>query len=130
MLNSLKIEIGTSDRRTIMDKAPRWNERRRVPRITVELAVTLTWERKSFPCQARQLSEFGILLACEHKELVGKDIQVRLKLDSPSRSLSLSGIVAYAIDNEIGVRFKDLSAEQQPVLKDYVEARQYNQPVV
>jgi PilZ domain len=69
-------------------------------------------------------------VACEHKELVGKDIQVRLKLDSPSRSLSLSGIVAYAIDNEIGVRFKDLSAEQQPVLKDYVEARRYNQPVV
>jgi hypothetical protein len=113
-----------------MEIAPRWNERRRVPRITVELPVTLTWERKSFPCQARQLSEFGILVACEHKELVGKDIQVRLKLDSPSRSLSLSGIVAYAIDNEIGVRFKDLSAEQQPVLKDYVEARRYNQPVV
>ena len=113
-----------------MEKAPRWNQRRRVPRISVELPVTLTWERKSFPCQARQLSEFGILVACEHKELVGKDIQIKLKLDSPHRSLSLSGIVAYAIDNGIGVRFKDLSAEQQPVLKDYVEARRYNSAVV
>ena len=113
-----------------MEKAPRWNQRRRVPRISVELPVTLTWERKSFPCQARQLSEFGILVACEHKELVGKEIQVKLKLDSPSRSLSLSGIVAYAIDTGIGVRFNDLSAEQQALLKDYVEARRYNQRVV
>jgi len=89
----------------------------------VDLPVTLTWKRKNFPCQARQLSEFGILVASEHKELVGEDIQLRLELDSPSRSLSLSGIVVYAVDQGIGVRFEHISPEQQPVLKDYVEAR-------
>lgn len=113
-----------------MEKAARWDQRRRVPRVSIELPVSLTWERKSFPCHARQLSEFGILVTCDHEELVGKDIQVKLKLDSPSRLLSLSGIVAYAIDNGIGVCFKDLSAEQQPVLKDYVDARRYYQAVV
>ena len=72
-----------------MEPAARANHRRRVPRISVDLPVTLTWKRKNFPCQARQLSEFGILLASEHKELVGQDIRLKLDLDSPSRSLSL-----------------------------------------
>ena len=106
-----------------METAPRRNQRRRVPRISVDLPVILTWERKNFPCQARQLSEFGILLASEHKELVGENVRVRLNLDSPTRSLPLSGIVAYAVDNGIGVRFEEVPAERQAVLKDYVQAR-------
>ena len=106
-----------------MEKAPRQNQRRVVPRILVDLPVTLTWQGKDFPCQGRQLSEFGILLAPGHKELVSEGIQVKFNLDSPSRSLSLSGIVAYAIPNGIGIRFKDLSAQQQTVLNEYVQTR-------
>jgi hypothetical protein len=55
--------------------------------------------------------------------MVSEDIQVKFDLDSPGGSLSLSGIVAYAIHNAIGIRFKDLSADQQTVLREYVQTR-------
>ena len=105
-----------------MEKAP-WQIQRRVPRVLVNLPVTMIWKKKNFPCHARQLSEYGILLAPDHKELVREDIQVKFDLDSPSYSLTLSGIVAYAIDNGIGIRFKDMSTKQETALKEYVQAR-------
>ena len=106
-----------------MERALRRNQRRRVPRVPVDLPVTVTWKKKNFPCHARQLSEFGILLASDHKELVGEDIRLKLDLDAPNRSLSLAGIVVYAIEKGIGVRFEAVSPEDQPVLKSYVQAR-------
>ena len=83
----------------------------------------MIWGKKNFPCHACQLSEYGILLVPEHKELVREDIQVTFDLDSPNHSLSLSGIVAYATDNGIGIRFKNMSTKQQTILKEYVQAR-------
>src|ERR1035437_3876133 len=94
-------------------------ERRRAPRIPVNFPVTVTWGRKQYRCQARELSEFGILLASTHKELAG-DVGVELGLNPGSTSVSLKGVVAYATDTGVAVRFKNISSEQRTVLKNYI----------
>jgi hypothetical protein len=83
----------------------------------------MIWENKNFHCQARQLSEYGMLLVPEHKELIREDVQIKFELDSPHHSLSLSGIIAYAIDDGTGVRFKSMSTMQKTILREYVQAR-------
>ncbi len=106
-----------------MEAALRKNQRRRVPRIPVDFPVTLTWGRKRIRCRAREFSEFGILLTPPQKELVGENIQLDLTLEPPSPALSLSGVVVYAVDKGIGVRFENVSPDQQAPLKNYVQAR-------
>lgn len=55
------------------------------------------------------------------KKLIGEIVKIDLLPEPPNHSLSLFGIVAYAIDSGIGIRFTDLQPEQQSELKRYVE---------
>lgn len=103
-----------------MAEANRPYDRRRTPRISVRFPVTMTWGKKKFNCQALEFSEFGILLTSTHKELVGQEVEVGLALDSLEGVLSLKGIVAYAIEAGLGVRFKDITEEQRASLNNYV----------
>ena len=103
-----------------MAEANRPYDRRRTPRISVRFPVTITWGKKKFNCQALEFSEFGILLMSTHKELVGQEVEVGLALDSMERVDSLKGIVAYAKDAGLGVRFKDITEEQRVSLNNYV----------
>jgi hypothetical protein len=105
-----------------MKETSRHLEKRRVPRIPVTFPVTLTWGRKKYPCQASEFSEFGIFLEATGKELVGEDVELALVLAPDKSRLALAGIVAYATDSGIGVRFKNLSPENQAKLKGYVVA--------
>ena len=103
-----------------MAEANRPYDRRRTPRISVRFPVTMTWGKKKFNCQALEFSEFGILLTSTHKELVGQEVEVGLALDSLEEVLSLKGIVAYATEAGLGVRFKDITEEQRASLNNYV----------
>ena len=105
------------------EKALRRNQRRRVPRISVDSPDILTWGRKQFRCQARQLSEFGIFVGSTHHELVGENVQVNVTLESSTPPLSLLGIVIYATDSGLGIRFEDVTPEHHASLKSYVQAR-------
>ena len=51
-----------------MQETAKASERRRVPRISVDLPATVTWSRKRRPWRARELSEFGVFLAPKRKE--------------------------------------------------------------
>jgi len=100
-------------------------------RISVDFPAKLTCERKQYQYRAREFSEFGILLVSKNKELVGKDVDLELNLDSPEASFSLQGVVAYATDTGLGVRFKNLTREAQAVLRNYIQthgARTANNP--
>jgi hypothetical protein len=105
-----------------MQKASGTIEHRRIPRIWVNFPAVLIWNGKKFHCEARNLSERGILLATSHKELVGENIQLQLVLQSPSPSLLLAGTVIYVLPSGIGVRFKEVTPEQLPVLQTYLQA--------
>ena len=105
-----------------MQKAPGRIEHRRIPRIWVNFQAVLIWKGKKIHCEARNLSEAGMLLATSHKELVGENIQLQLMLQPPSPSLLLNGAVIYVVPNGIGVRFKEVSPEQRPVLQSYLQA--------
>jgi PilZ domain-containing protein len=107
---------------TPMQNAPGSIEHRRIPRILVNFQAVLIWKGKRIHCQARNLSEAGVLLATSHKELVGENIQIQLLLQPPSPSLLLTGSVIYVVPSGIGVRFKEVSPEQRPVLQTYLQA--------
>jgi PilZ domain-containing protein len=109
-----------------MAEANRPYDRRRTPRISVRFPVKMTWNKKKFNCQALEFSEFGILLESTHKELVGQDVEVGLAMDSREGILSLKGIVAYASEAGLGVRFKDITEQQGASLKNYVLTRGHN----
>ena len=100
-------------------------ERRRVPRISVDLPVTVASGRKQYQWRATKLSEFGVHLVSKRKELVKEkeDVLVALNLEPKGSPLTLPGIVAYVTETGIGIRFKNLSLEQHASLKSYVLAR-------
>lgn len=97
-------------------------EKRRIPRIWVNFDAVVVEKGKKFHCQARQLSEGGVLLATTHKELVGKDIQLELMLQPPETVLLLNGAVVYVLPSGIGIRFRGVSPEQRQILQTYLEA--------
>jgi hypothetical protein len=105
-----------------MKKASGQAQKRRVPRISVSFPVTLWWGTKELRLQARQISQFGMLLASIARGLVGEDVEIIF--ESPGPSLRLSGTVLYAIESGIGIGFEGLSAEQAYSLKRFVEVRQ------
>jgi len=106
-----------------MEKALRRNQRRRVPRISIDIPVILISGKKKFPCRAGQLSEFGIFVTSPHHELVGKNIRIDLTLEPPETALSLTGIVIHSVESGTGIRFEDVTPEQRRSLERYVRAR-------
>src|SRR5258706_10445380 len=96
------------------------DQRRRVRRIPADFPVILWQGRNRLRCQTRQLSEFGMLVATNQRQLVGERIQVDFALDSPIPALSLSATVSYAIDAGIGIRFDSLDLGQRLALQDYI----------
>ena len=101
----------------------RKSERRRVPRIKVDFPVTVKWDRKQYKWRAVEFSEYGILLVAPQKELVGQEINIQLTLEPPDTPLALQGMVVYSIAAGLGVRFKNVSPQQQAILTHYVQAR-------
>jgi PilZ domain-containing protein len=95
---------------------------RRVPHVAVDFPVILFAGKERFHCRAHQLSEFGMVVTPTLQVTIGEVVQIDLYLELPNPILSLSGIVVYAADSGIGIRFTDVLPEQQPTLKRYVEA--------
>ena len=106
----------------IAEKPLRRNQRRRVARVPVEFPVQVTWGKKQYQCQARQLSDFGILLTPPRKELVGENIGVRFALGKPKSAFNLSGVVVYAAESGCGIRFESNNPEQLTSLHNYVHS--------
>jgi hypothetical protein len=105
-----------------MAEAKSGAERRRVPRVSVDFPVTLTWRRKEHRLQAREFSEYGILVASDQKDLIGEEVQVGLALNAGESPISLDGTVVYGTDAAIGIRFKNVPSEDQQTLRAYAMA--------
>ena len=105
-----------------MEKTFRPKTTRRVPRVAVNFPVTLNAGKKRSRCHAHQLSEFGILVTPKQDVPIGETVQTHLLFELPNPTLSLFGIVAYALDSGTGIRFTNVPPEQQFTLKRYVEA--------
>ena len=104
-----------------MANAKRPSERRQAPRVAVNFPVKLAWGKKKYTAQAQEFSEFGIFLQCESKELVGENVQLNIRFDSRTSAIALEGMVAYANDRGLGVRFKKLTKEQEAMLRERVK---------
>ena len=104
----------------IMEHGPGGVERRRIPRIWVNFDVALISGKKKIHCHARQLSEVGILVATSHREIVGETVDLEMSINGGQ--MTTSGMVVYATPNGVGIRFKDLNAEQRQTLKVFLDA--------
>jgi len=107
---------------TTAKEGGRGAEKRRVPRIQVDFSVQVTWGRRQYRWQAQEFSEYGILLNAPNKELIGQEIQLGFSLNAQDPALSVTGLVVYATVAGLGIRFKNLSSENQAVLRTYVQA--------
>ena len=105
-----------------MRESRRPSERRRVPRIQVEFPVTAALGRKQHKWQAKEFSEYGILVASASKELVGQEVQLGLSLNPSEGPLAVAGTVVYGTDTSIGIRFKNVPAEDRQTLRAYAQA--------
>ena len=112
------------------------SEKRRVPRISVDLPATVIWSRKRRPWRARELSEFGVFLAPKRKEPAKEkgakekgtikereEVLIDLGLEPKTSPLSLAGIVISVTADGMAVRFKNLALEHHALLRNYVLAR-------
>ncbi len=120
-----------------MEETAKASEKRRVPRIAVDLPATVTWGKKRRPYRAKELSEYGVFLAPKRKdpakEKGAKDnkgsirekeeVLVDLGLEPKTSPLALAGVVISATTDGIAVRFKNLALEQHALLRNYVLAR-------
>jgi hypothetical protein len=72
--------------------------------------------------KASEFSEYGILVAATHKELIGQEVQVGLALNPGENPLAVDGTVVYGTDTSIGIRFKNVPSEDQQTLRAYALA--------
>jgi hypothetical protein len=63
----------------------------------------------------------GMLLAYLHTGMVGEEIEIDLGWEPSYPPISLSGVVLYAIEGGLGIRFKGISSDQQVQLRTYVQ---------
>ena len=105
-----------------LKESGRYSEKRRVPRIPVNFPVTVALGRKQHRCEAKELSEYGILVATPSKDLVGQEVQIRLSLNPNESPLAVEGVVVYGTDTSIGIRFKNVPREEQQILRSYAHA--------
>ena len=119
-----------------MEETAKASEKRRVPRISVDLQATVTWGKKRRPYRAKELSEYGVFLAPKRKDpakekgakekgtiKVREEVMVDLGLEPKTSPLALAGVVISATADGIAVRFKNLALEHHALLRNYVLAR-------
>jgi hypothetical protein len=104
-----------------MDKGSE-SEKRRIPRVWTDFDVIMARGKKRFYCQALQLSQGGVLLNTQQKELIGKEVRLELVLDPSDTGLRVSGTVRYVVPSGIGARFEGLISEQRELLQAFLEA--------
>jgi hypothetical protein len=88
----------------------------------VDFPIILSWGKKRLRCQSRQISVFGMFVGSTQSGLVGEQIRIDFPLEAPIPALSLSGIVSYAVDGGMGIRFHGMDYFQRLVIQDYVQA--------
>ena len=98
------------------------SERRRTPRVAANLPVKLTCGKKKVSTEAQEFSEFGIFLACHDKELLGQNVELAIRFDVTKSTVTVEGVVAYANDGGLGVRFKNVAKDQELALQQQLNA--------
>ena len=118
-----------------IEKDPRFGtvnfERRKHPRLSVHLPVEY-WQTdnpKSHPCRTGDVSEGGILLYLPEEIEIGKNLRLRLFIDSGLDFISIEALVEVVWkdlsfgdkgDHRIGVKFTDISEKDMANLKHFL----------
>jgi len=118
-----------------IEKDPRFGtvnfERRKHPRFSLDLPVEYwqTDNSKSHPSQTGNISEGGILLYLPEEIEIGKNLRLRLFIDSGLDFISIEALVEVAWkglpfgdkgEYQIGVKFIDISEKDMANLKKFL----------
>lgn len=97
-------------------------ERLRYQRVPLKAPVVVAWEDKKITGQGVDLSVGGVLVALEPAPPAGSEVTVEMSLGRAQGPLSLKGTVArVSPDQQAGIKFFRLTAEQKEALKSYVD---------
>lgn len=102
-------------------------ERLRYQRVPLKAPVVVAWEDKKVTGQGVDLSVGGVLVALEPESGkpapgAGTEVTVEMTLGRAQGPLSLKGTVArVSPDQQAGIKFFRLTAEQKEALKSYVD---------
>jgi c-di-GMP-binding flagellar brake protein YcgR len=118
-----------------IEKDPRFGtmnfERRRHPRFSLDLPVEY-WESdnsRSHPSRTENVSEGGILLYLPEETEIGKNLRLRLFIDSGLDFISIEALVEVVWkdlpsgdkgEHRIGVKFIDISEKDMATLKNFL----------
>lgn len=96
-------------------------EKRKHPRITVQVAATYRSATVTLDTHAVNLSQTGAFLSGRPADPVGAEVEVSLVFGR--LPITLSAVVAWRGSGGVGVRFRDLSREQRLALANFLIAR-------
>jgi len=105
-------------------------ERRRFPRVDLNLPAVYRSAQRTMDTYVRNLSQGGLAIAAPQIDTTGTECQLLLTLPGHPEQLELHGRIiwtdAFTEIPTMGFRFDDLSREQRAALANFLLARFYN----
>ncbi len=95
-------------------------DKRRVPRVAVQMKVTVRQGKQAAQGEATQFSEYGMMLSPAEIAQVGQRYDLQFSLPGQRGSYHLRGIGVYATVTGVGIRFEHVPAEVIAALRQYI----------
>lgn len=118
---------------------PTWEEKRQVERLLAHLGM-MSPVVAGFKALSHDLTTVGVRMMCDSELPVGKVIKLRLELDDARLApLELQGEVIWCAERETtahherywgGVRFVELTPEQQELLANFIAETRHQEAIV
>lgn len=96
------------------------SEQRKVPRVAVDLKVSLHLGKQITHGQALQFSEYGMLVGPPEVGQVGQRYDLLFNLPGQRSAFRLRGIVVYSTGKGVGIRFESVPPEVTTTFRNYL----------
>jgi len=98
-------------------------EKRKAPRVAVELPVLFEGEEISWYGSVKTLGKGGVCVWSPKPLTLRQEITLRFSLPGIPRTFSVRGRVVWSQGREAGIEFRDLTAEEVDALADFVKGQ-------
>lgn len=96
------------------------SEKRKVPRVPVDLKVALHQGKQVAHGQALQFSEYGMLVGPAEVAQVGQRYDLLFNLPGQRNAFRVRGVVVYATGKGVGIRFESVPPEVTNTFRTYL----------
>ncbi|HEX9296502.1 MAG TPA: TIGR02266 family protein [Polyangiaceae bacterium] len=103
-------------------------QRRKQPRFSVDLSITLRSDSKLWAASAHNVSEGGVFVATRELKPIGAELDLTLRLPPPQGAVAIRGVVRWigenASDHEVplgmGIEFEELTPDSRRALRSFL----------